>query len=96
MKCNGKRSNQHQGSPNRSPPDRLYMDLSKHKLDKTVASGKSKYYPARQFKVCAAHKKQSETRYICKFCIVPLHKGSSFEKYHSIRNCYTLYMQFLQ
>ena len=34
----------------------------------------------------AAHKKRSETRYICKFCVVPLHKGSCFEKYHSVTN----------
>jgi len=37
--------------------------------------------------ICAAHKKQSETRYLCNFCIVPLLKGSCFEKYQSVRNC---------
>jgi hypothetical protein len=34
-----------------------------------------------------AHKKRSETRYICKFCTVPLHKGSCFEKYYSVMSC---------
>jgi hypothetical protein len=29
---------------------------------------------------------RSATRYICKFCIVPIHKGSCFEKYHTLRN----------
>jgi hypothetical protein len=53
-------------------------------------------YPARQCKVCAAHKKRSATRYICKFCVVPLHKGSCFEKYHSVVNYETIYTQFLQ
>jgi len=81
---------------NRSPPGRLYRYFSKQKLEKTVAGGKSKKFLARQFKVCAAHKKQSETRYICKLWIGPLHKGSCFKKYHSIRNCYTLNKQFLQ
>jgi len=37
-------------------------------------------------KVCAAYKKQSETRNICKVCVVLLHKGSCFEKYHSVMN----------
>ena len=44
-----------------------------------------KKYPVRQCKVCAAHKKRSSTRYICKFSVVPLHKRSCFEKYHTLR-----------
>jgi len=58
-----------------------------HKLEKIVGGweGKEKY-PARQCKVCAARKMQSETRNICKFCVVPLHKGSCFEKYRSVTN----------
>ena len=55
---------------------------------KTVGGGEGEEkYPARQFKVCAAHKKQSETRNICKFCVVLFHKGICFEKYHSVMNC---------
>jgi hypothetical protein len=66
---------------------RLFGDFRIHKLEKIVGGweGKRKY-STRQCKVCAAHKKRSETRCICKFCVVPLHKGSCFEKYHSLRN----------
>jgi tRNA A37 methylthiotransferase MiaB len=53
-------------------------------LDKIVASGEGqKKYPARQCQVWTAHMKWSETRHFCKFCIVPLHRGSCFEKYYS-------------
>jgi len=73
--------------PNQDLPGRLSGDFRIHKLEKIVGGveGKKKY-PARRCKVCAAHKKRSETRYICKFCVVPLHKGSCFEKYHSVMN----------
>jgi len=73
--------------PKQDPPGRLTGDLRIHKLEKIVAGGEGKKkYPSRQCKVCAAHKKRSETRYICKFCVVPLHKGSCFEKYHTVKN----------
>jgi len=66
---------------------RLFGDFRIHKLEKIVGGGEGKKkYPARQCKLCAAHKKGSETRNICKFCVVPLHKGSCFEKYHSVTN----------
>ena len=75
--------------PKLDPPGRLSGDFRTHKLGKIVAGGKgNKKYPVRQCKVCAAHKKRSATRYICKFCVVPLHKGSCFEKYHTLRNYY--------
>jgi hypothetical protein len=35
--------------------------------------------------ICATHKKRCETRYICKFCLVPLHKGESFQRYHTLK-----------
>jgi len=71
--------------PKQDPPGRLSSDFRIDKLKKIVGGGEGKRkYPARPCKVCAAHKKRSETRYICKFCIVPLHKGSCFEKYHSV------------
>jgi hypothetical protein len=83
--------------PKQDPPCRLFRDFSKHKLDKIVAGGESKKkYPSRWCKGCAEHKKRSETTYICKFCIFPLHRGSCFEKYHSLRNYWNLYVQFLQ
>jgi hypothetical protein len=62
-------------------------DFRIHKLEKMFAGGEgNKKYPARQCKVCAAHKKRSETRSICKFCVVLLHKGLRFEKFHSVKN----------
>jgi hypothetical protein len=37
--------------------------------------------------VCATHKKKrSETRYICKFCLVLLHKGGCFQRYHTLEH----------
>jgi hypothetical protein len=75
MNCNSQRSNQHQGSLNRVPPGRLTRDFSKHTLDKIAAGGEGKKkYPTRHCKVHAGHNNRSETSYICKFCIVPLHK----------------------
>jgi hypothetical protein len=35
--------------------------------------------------VCATHKKRSETRYICKFYIAPLHKEECFKRYNSLK-----------
>jgi len=73
--------------PKQDLPGRLSDDFRIHKLEKIVGDGEGKKkYPARQRKVCAAHKKRSETGYICKFCVVQLHKGSCFEKYHSMMN----------
>jgi len=69
------------------PPGRLSGDFRIHKLENIFGGGEGKKkYPTRQCKVCAAHMKQSETKYICKFCVVPLHRGSCFEKYHSVTN----------
>jgi hypothetical protein len=71
--------------PKHDPPGRLSGDFRIHKIEKIVGVGEGKRkYPVRPCKVCAAHKKRSETRYICKFCVLPLHKGSCFEKYHSV------------
>jgi len=61
--------------PKQDPPGRLSGDFVIHKLEKIFGGGEGKKkYPARQFKVCAAHKR-SKTRNICKLCVVPLHKG---------------------
>jgi hypothetical protein len=70
--------------PKQDPPSRLSSDFRIYKLEeKKFGGGKGKKkYSTRQCKACAAHKKQSETRYICKFCIVLLHKEPCFEKYH--------------
>jgi hypothetical protein len=89
MTFNYQRSKQLQRGLNRAHQVN-FLVISEHKIEKIVGGGEGKRtYPARPCKVCAAHKKQSETRYICEFCAVPLHKGSCFEKYHSV-------MEFLQ
>ena len=68
-------------------PGRLSGDFRIHKLEKTVGGGEGKKKcPARQCTVCVAHRQQSETRNICEFCFILLHKGSRFEKYHSVTN----------
>jgi len=49
--------------PKQDPPGRLSGDFRIHKLEKIVGGGEGKRkYPARPYKVCAAYKKQSETR----------------------------------
>jgi len=76
-------------------PGRLSSDFKIYKLEKIFGGGEGKKkYHTRQCKVCAAHKEQTETRYICKLCIVLLHKGSCFEKYHSVMNYWNINMQF--
>jgi hypothetical protein len=73
--------------PKKDPPGRLSGDFRIYKLEKLVVVGRKKnMYPERQCKLCAAHKERSETRNSCKFCVVPLHRGSCFGKYHSVTN----------
>ena len=74
-----------------SPVISEYTDLKNLLVE---GRGKKKYR-GRQCKLCAAHQKRRETRNICKFC-VPLHTGPCFEKYHSVTNYQTIYIQFLQ
>jgi hypothetical protein len=74
--------------PADDPPGRLLGNFRKHKLGRIVGRGQGKRkYLVRQRRVCSAHKKLSETRYICEYCVAPLHKGSCFEKYHTLK-CY--------
>jgi hypothetical protein len=73
--------------PSEDPPGRLSGNFSKHKLGKIVGGGQGKKkYSVRQCRVCSAHKKQSEIRYVYEFCVVHLHKGSCFEKYHTLKH----------
>jgi len=73
--------------PKQDLPGRLSSDFRIYKLETIFSGGEGKKkYPARQCKVSAARKKRSETRNICKFCVDLLHKGSCFEKYHSVVN----------
>jgi hypothetical protein len=69
--------------------------MRKHVLEKTVGSeqGKRKY-PARRCHVCAAHKQRNETRYICKFSLMPLHKGECFQRYHTLKHYWGLWRVF--
>ena len=83
------------------PPGRLSGDMWKRVLQKIVGSERGeRKYPARRCHVCAAHKQRSETRYICKFCLVPLHKGECFQRYFlkiSVhRNSQRIYYKFLK
>jgi len=64
-------------------PGRLSRDFRTHKLEKIVG-GENRSILQDSVK-CVLHKKQSETRYICKFYVVPLHKEICFEKYHSVK-----------
>lgn len=67
------------------PPGRLSMDMRKHTLEPLVGTGKNKKV-SRRCHVCSVHKLRSETRYMCKFCNVPLHKGKCFERYHTLKH----------
>ena len=59
--------------------------IGKCQQAKVGGPGKNKF-PVRECRVCSTHKKRSETRYIYEFCVVPLHKGSCFEKYHTLKH----------
>jgi len=73
--------------PHEDPPGRLSGDMRKQVLEKIVGSKRGKRkYPARRCHVCAAHKQRSETWYICKFSLVPLHKGYCFQRYHTLKH----------
>jgi hypothetical protein len=62
--------------PKKDPQGRLCGDFRIHKHEQIYGGGEgNKKYPARHCKVCAAHKKRSETRSMCKFCVFRLTKG---------------------
>jgi hypothetical protein len=85
----------HQGGLNRT----LQADcpaISDYTNWKNLLVLEKKTDSARQCKMFVAPKKRSENRYICTFCFVPLPKGSCFDKYNSVKNCYIICMQFLQ
>ncbi|PNF19223.1 hypothetical protein B7P43_G08807 [Cryptotermes secundus] len=73
--------------PHVDPPGRLSGDMWKHTFAKIVKSEHFKgKQPSRQCRVCAIRKKGSRTAYICKFCVMPLHRGECFKKYHSLKH----------
>jgi hypothetical protein len=61
--------------PKQDLPDRPVI-FRIHKSGKVGGGEGKRKYSARH----AAHMKRSETRNICKFCVL-LHKGTCFEKY---------------
>ncbi|PNF17797.1 hypothetical protein B7P43_G06890 [Cryptotermes secundus] len=72
--------------PHVDTPGRLSGDMQKHTLIKIVKSEHSKgKHPSRQCRVCAVHKKRTMTVYICK-CVMLLHKGECFQKYHTLKH----------
>jgi len=75
-------------APKHDTPGRLSKDFRRHRVDKIISSGeakKEKENPTR-----------SEIRYICKFFVALLDRGSCFEKYKSTSSRWTLCIQFLQ
>ena len=73
-------------APFRDPPGRFSMDMRKHKIEKIKGAEKNKKNPQRQCRMCSAQKVRSETSFICKSCVVPLHRGECFEKYHTLKH----------
>jgi hypothetical protein len=73
--------------PYSDPPGRLSGDMRKHILTKIVKSehfkGKN---PPRRCRVCVVHKKMGRTTFMCKFCVMPLHRGECFVKYHTLKH----------
>jgi hypothetical protein len=60
-----------QRGPKQDPPGRLSDDFRIHKLEKNCWWwGGKKRSLLKECKLCAAHKKRSGTRNICKFCFV--------------------------
>jgi hypothetical protein len=73
--------------PHVDPPGQLSGDTRKHTLVRIVKNEHSKKkYTGRQCRVCAVLKKRSETAYMCNFCVVPLHKGECFQRYHTLKH----------
>ncbi|PNF30291.1 hypothetical protein B7P43_G15295 [Cryptotermes secundus] len=73
--------------PHVKPPGRLSGDMRKHILMKIVKSEHAKgKQPSRRCRVCTVHNKRNMTVYMCKFCVMPLHKGECFQKYHTLKH----------
>jgi hypothetical protein len=69
-------------APRRDSVGRLSGDRTQHQLKAIVGAGKKKY-PKKPCRVCMAHKKCKNSRYICNTCKVHLHKGDCFMRYHT-------------
>jgi hypothetical protein len=84
---NCQRSKQHQGGLNRTRQADSSVISEYTNLEKRLVVGREKRNILQDSVNCVAHKERCENRYICKFCTVPLHKGSCFEKCHSVMSC---------
>jgi hypothetical protein len=72
--------------PREDPPGRLLGDMRRHFLEEIVQFGEGKKKsPCRRCRICDAHNKRNECRYICNFCLVPLHRGECFQRYHILK-----------
>ena len=72
-------------APFLDPPTRLDSKAGKHVMVKIVGTDKKKY-PTRRCRVCIKRGSRGETRYICSYYTVPLHKGDCFASYHSLKH----------
>jgi len=85
MTFNCQSSKQHQGGLNRTCQADSPVISEYTNLKKLLLVGMKKGSILQDRVKCVLHiRKQSETRYTCKFCVVPLHKGPCFEKYQSV------------
>lgn len=71
-------------TPKVDPMSRLSGKISQHKLVMLRPTVK-KQRPTRVCRVCSRNKLRSESRYKCLQCKMPLHKGTGYTKYHSLR-----------
>jgi hypothetical protein len=69
-------------APRRDLVGRLSGDMKEHQLQAIVGGGKKKY-PQKPCRVCAAHRKRKDIRYICNTCEALLHKGDCFTRCHN-------------
>lgn len=68
----------------KDPHRRRSRDTMQHEPTPIPVSGK-KAFLMRACRICAAHGKRSESRYLPKFYLVPLHRGKHFTKYHALK-----------
>jgi hypothetical protein len=73
-------------APRRDPFGRLSRDMKEHQFQAIVGVGKKKY-PQKPCRVCAAHRKCKDMRYICSTFKVPLRKGDCFRRCHTRMKC---------
>ena len=66
------------------PPTRLEAIRWAH-FPVKIPPTEKKQHPTRICRICGANKKRSETRWLCKKCVIPLHIDRCFELYHTRR-----------